>query len=65
MNYIHIYANPEKSLLDQHRGTGFLEGYTTYKEIYSAYVNLNKFKINAATTKPALQNYLTNQIEFI
>lgn len=24
MNYIHAYANAEKSLLDQHRGVGFL-----------------------------------------
>lgn len=62
MNYISIYANAEKSLIDQHRGAGFIEGYTTYKEIYAAYVNLNKFKINAATAKPALQVYLTNQI---
>jgi hypothetical protein len=31
MNYIHAYANAEKSLLDQHRGVGFLEGYTTYR----------------------------------
>jgi len=24
MNYIYVYANSAKSLLDQHRGTGFL-----------------------------------------
>jgi hypothetical protein len=64
-NYIHAYANAEKSLLEQHRGVGFLEGYTTYREIYSAYVNLNKFKLNAATAKPALQNYLTAQLDFL
>jgi hypothetical protein len=30
MNYFYAYANGLKSLLDQHRGAGFLEGYTTY-----------------------------------
>ena len=65
MNYIHAFANAERSLLDQHRGVGFLEGYTTYKDIYAAYVNLNKFKINAASTKLKLQNYLNEQIDFI
>ena len=30
-NYLHIYASPHQNLLDQHRGAGFLEGYTTYK----------------------------------
>lgn len=41
MNYYYAYANGAKSLLDQHRGVGFLEGYTTYQEIQAAYVNLN------------------------
>ena len=31
MNYIWAYANGEKSLRDQHRGVGFLEGYATYR----------------------------------
>ena len=30
-NYLHIYASPHKNLVDQHRGAGFLEGYTTYR----------------------------------
>jgi len=42
-----------------------LEGYTTYREIYAAYLNLNRLKINAATVKPALQGHLISQIEFI
>ena len=37
MNYFYSYANRVKSLVDQHRGAGFLEGYTTYQEIKSAY----------------------------
>jgi hypothetical protein len=41
-NYLNVYANGEKSLLEQHRGAGFLEGYVSYKEIYYAYVNYNK-----------------------
>jgi hypothetical protein len=40
MNYIYVYANSAVSLLDQHRGAGFLEGYTTYNEIYNAFKNL-------------------------
>ena len=31
MNYFYSYANGIKSLLDQHRGAGFLEGYATYQ----------------------------------
>lgn len=38
-NYLNIYANAEVSLIDQHRAAGFLEGYTTYKQIYFAYKN--------------------------
>ena len=30
-NYLHIYANPQRNLLEQHRGAGFIEGYSTYK----------------------------------
>jgi hypothetical protein len=64
-NFIRVYANAERTLLEQHRGAGFLEGYTTYKEIYAAYLNLNKFKINAATVKAGVQAHLSSQLEFI
>lgn len=30
-NSLFIYANPARSLLEQHRGVGFIEGYITYK----------------------------------
>jgi hypothetical protein len=65
MNYIYVYANGEKSLLDQHRGAGFIEGYMTYRDIYAAYNNLNKFKINAASVSARLQDYLDEQVDFI
>lgn len=64
-NYIHIYTNPEKTLLEQHQGAGFLEGYTTYKEIHAAYVNLEKFKLHAATAGPKLQAHLTTQLSWL
>jgi len=65
MNYFYSYANGLKSLADQHRGAGFLEGYATYLEIHAAYLNFNKFKVNDASVKPKLQEYLNNQMEFI
>ena len=65
MNYFYVYANGLKSLIDQHRGAGFLEGYTTYMEINAAYQNFNKFKVNDASVKPKLQEYLNNQMDFI
>ena len=65
MNYLYVYGNSLKSLVDQHRGAGFLEGYATYLEIHAAYINFNKFKINEAAVKPKLQTFLSNQIDFI
>lgn len=61
-NYIHIYANPEKTLLEQHQGAGFLEGYTTYREIHAAYVNLEQFKIKSSNAPPKLQTHLNTQL---
>jgi len=65
MNYLYVYGNGLKSLIDQHRGAGFLEGYATYREIQAAYVNFNKFRINEPAVKPKLQTFLNNQMDFI
>lgn len=64
-NSLFIYANPARSLLEQHRGVGFIEGYITYKQIYSAYNNFNSLKLNAAAVNNTLQDYLHDQVEYI
>ena len=34
-------------------------------EISAAYLNFNKFKVNDASVRPKLQEYLNNQMDFI
>lgn len=41
-NRFYIYANPAVDLITQYRGAGFLEGYSTFKEINYAYNNFYK-----------------------
>lgn len=36
---LYIYTSPLVDPLEQHRATGFLEGYATYNQIHSAYLN--------------------------
>jgi hypothetical protein len=35
----YVYASSGYDILTQYRAAGYLEGYSTYKEIYSAYNN--------------------------
>lgn len=64
-NYLHIYANGRKSLLEQHRGAGFLEGYVSYREIYSAYQNLVGGFLKSEQLSVKAQEYIELQLEFI
>lgn len=64
-NNLYVYANGEKSLMEQHRGAGFLEGYATFKEIYSAYNNLAKSIIKAETLGSKVQSFIDEQQEYL
>lgn len=68
MNYLWVYANKQHSLLDQHRGAGYLEGYATYKEIFAAYNNFEAFYFNNSKDfqqRAPLLNFLESQLEFM
>lgn len=41
-NRLYVNANAAVEQVQQYRGSGFCEGYATYKEIYYAYVNFYK-----------------------
>ena len=65
MNYLQIYTNPLVSTLEQHHAAGFLEGYTTYLEIQSAYLNYQNFRLKTQSLSPKLQTFINSQFEFI
>jgi hypothetical protein len=52
-------------LLEQHRGAGFLEGYVSYREIYSAYQNLVGGFLKSEQLSVKAQEYIELQLEFI
>jgi hypothetical protein len=64
-NYLHIMANDRWNLLEQHRGAGFLEGYITYRDIYSAYRNLCGSMIKGESLPQKVQNFIDEQLEYI
>ncbi len=64
-NYLKIYANVDKDLIDQHRGAGFLEGYVTYMEINYAYKNWQAVILKGKQLKSNLINFLNDQIDYI
>ena len=51
--------------MDQHRGAGYLEGYATYKEINYAYKNFEASVLKGQQMKPALVQFLNDQIDFV
>lgn len=38
-NRLHVYGSSSVDMIQQFRAAGFLEGYSTYKEIFYAYSN--------------------------
>lgn len=64
-NYLHIYANGQKGLLEQHRSAGYIEGYVTYSEIYSAYNNLQASVLGGNLVDLRVQNFVDEQLEYL
>ena len=64
-DFLQVYANPNASLLTQHQGAGYLEGYATYSQIYSAYRNLEKAIIKKPKLSWKTQLFVDEQINYI
>lgn len=64
-NYLHIYANGRKTLIEQHRGAGFLEGYVSYRDIYSAYQNLVGSLLKGEQLSVKAQDFIDQQLEYL
>ena len=64
-NYLHIYANAEVSLIDLHRGAGYLEGYTTFRQIYFAWKNIMKAIIKGPRLSQEIEQFVNDQLDYI
>ena len=62
---LYIYASPSASPLQQHQAVGFLEGYSTYLEIYAAYKNFAQLDFGKADAPENIQDFLMNQLSFM
>jgi hypothetical protein len=65
-NRLYIYTNPNVSPLEQHRAAGFLEGFATYRQIYSAFINFAGLDFKGEKYAPAdVQSFLDQQLDFM
>ena len=64
-NHLHLYANPQRGLIEQHQGVGFLEGYLEYKGIYSAYQNLCGSILQGEQLEAKAQGFVNSQLEYL
>lgn len=64
-NFLQVYPSSRLPLTEQHRAAGFLEGYITYRDIYSAYNNLQNSMLGGDLISLKVQAFVDEQLEFV